>query len=86
MSGFGGVTNAVTETVRDVRGLKQTLSLEENGFMYWDKPLKYSGPINNYEQVKAEYWPEVEELVKEAWCVEEQCSAFPYPIWLRTQH
>lgn len=69
MDGFGGVTKPVKETVEDVRGREQEFSLDKNGFMFLNRPLQYDGPLKEYETVKARYWPEVEELIREAWCV-----------------
>lgn len=67
MNGWGHAGKAVAHNVEDVRGREERLSLDGNGFVYWNQALRYSGEINNYEKVKAEYWPEVEELVREVW-------------------
>jgi hypothetical protein len=50
--------------VENIRGEEDTVSLDTAGFQFYTVPAKYKGEFLDDEEVKREYYPENEELVK----------------------
>ncbi|KAF8627560.1 hypothetical protein AX15_004366 [Amanita polypyramis BW_CC] len=51
--------------VENIRGKEDTVSLDTAGFQFYVRPAKYKGAFIDDEEVKKEYYPESEELIKE---------------------
>jgi hypothetical protein len=52
-------------TVRDVRGKEDQYALDANGFQFYKHVSKEKDFLDD-EKIKAEYYPEIERLLKEA--------------------
>ena len=50
--------------VENIRGKEDTVSLDTAGFQFYTSPTKYKGEFLDDEEVKREYYPESEELIK----------------------
>ena len=50
--------------VENLRGKEDTVSLDTAGFQFYKIPGKYKGEFLNDEEIKREYYPECEEIVK----------------------
>ena len=50
--------------VENIRGKEHTVGLDTAGFQFYDVPAKYKGEFLDDEEVKREYYPENEELLK----------------------
>lgn len=65
---WGGATKKISHSVTDVTGREKEYTLDNQGFTWVQHKSKLSGDeLRDYEKVRAEYWPEVEELVKSLW-------------------
>lgn len=52
-------------TVQDVRGKEDQFTLEKNGFQFYKHVSREKDFVDD-EQIKAEYYPETEQLLKDA--------------------
>ena len=50
--------------VENIRGKEDTVSLDTAGFQFYTIPTKYKGEFRDDEEIKREYYPESEELIK----------------------
>ena len=50
--------------VENIRGREDTVSLDTAGFQFYTIPTKYKGDFLDEEEIKREYFPESEELLK----------------------
>ena len=50
--------------VENIRGKEDTVSLDTAGFQFYKIPTKYKGEFLDDEEIKREYYPECEELIK----------------------
>ena len=51
--------------VENIRGKEDTVSLDTAGFQFYVRPAKYKGAFTDGEEIRREYYPESEELIKE---------------------
>ncbi|KAF8627562.1 hypothetical protein AX15_004368 [Amanita polypyramis BW_CC] len=51
--------------IENLRGKEDSVSLDTAGFQFFTRPLKYKGAFIDEDEVKREYYPECEELIKE---------------------
>ena len=51
--------------VENIRGKEDSVSLDTAGFQFYTIPSKYKGEYLDDEEVKREYYPDSEELIKE---------------------
>lgn len=61
-----GVNNESTRkmTIRDIRGMEDRFSLDENGFKFVKLPSKHRGSDDD-ETIKTQWYPEVSEVIKD---------------------
>ena len=50
--------------VENIRGKEDTVSFDAAGFQFYTIPTKYKGEFLDDEEIKKEYYPEIEELLK----------------------
>ena len=50
--------------VENIRGREGTVGLDTAGFQFYTSPTKYKGEFLDDEEIKREYYPESEELIK----------------------
>ena len=50
--------------VENLRGKEDTVSLDTAGFQFYNIPAKYKGEFLDDKEIKGEYYPESEELLK----------------------
>ena len=50
--------------VENIRGKEDTVSLDTAGFQFYTIPAKYKGEFLDDKEIKGEYYPESEDLVK----------------------
>jgi len=50
--------------VENIRGKEDSISLDTAGFQFYTIPSKYKGGFSDDEEVKREYYPDTEELLK----------------------
>ncbi|KAK2464449.1 hypothetical protein APHAL10511_003597 [Amanita phalloides] len=51
--------------VENIRGREDTVSLDTAGFQFYTSPSKYKGSFLDDEEIRTEYYPESEELIKQ---------------------
>ncbi|KAK2462368.1 hypothetical protein APHAL10511_005674 [Amanita phalloides] len=51
--------------VENLRGKEESVTLDTAGFQFYTRPSKYKGPFLDDEEVKREYYPDSEELLKQ---------------------
>ncbi|KAF8627558.1 hypothetical protein AX15_004364 [Amanita polypyramis BW_CC] len=51
--------------IENIRGKEDIASLDTAGFQFAVRPAKYKGEFTDSEEIKREYYPESEELIKE---------------------
>ena len=51
--------------VENIRGKEDTVSLDTAGFQFYVRPGRYKGEFTDEEEIRKEYYPESEELIKE---------------------
>ncbi|KAK2464417.1 hypothetical protein APHAL10511_003565 [Amanita phalloides] len=51
--------------VENLRGREDTVSLDTAGFRFYTSPSKYKGSFLDDEEIRREYYPESEELIKQ---------------------
>lgn len=61
-----GVSNEFTRkmAIRDIRGMEDRFSLDENGFKFFKLPGKHRSTDDD-ETIKTEWYPEVSEVIKD---------------------
>ena len=61
-----GVSDEFTRkmTVRDIRGMEDKFSLDENGFKFVQLPSKHRSTEDD-ETIKTQWYPEVSEVIKD---------------------
>ena len=61
----GNFLNQTREVqVENIRGKEDSVSLDTAGFQFYTIPAKYKGEFLDDEEIKREYYPEGEELLK----------------------